>query len=146
VSTPELVRSFYERIWNAGDLDAVEELLASDLSFRGSLGAELHGRGAFLDYVRSVRSALSDYRCEIVECVTEEDRAFARMRFSGRHTAPFRGFAPTGRDVSWAGAALFCFADGVIADAWVLGDLAGLDTLLAEQAELPPETHPRPSG
>jgi len=87
----------------------------------------------FLDYVRSVRSTLSDYCCEIVECVTEEDRAFARMRFSGRHTAPFRGFAPTGREVSWAAAALFRVSDGVIEDVWVLGDLAGLDTLLAGQ-------------
>ena len=74
-----------------------------------------------------------------------DDRAFARMRFSGRHTAPFRGFAPTGREVSWAGAALFRFADEVIAEIWVLGDLAGLDTLLAEQAELRPETNTRPS-
>ena len=133
MTTPDLVRAFYERIWNDGDLGAASELLAPGLSFRGSLGAELHGRDAFLDYVRSVRSTLSDYCCEIVECVTEEDRAFARMRFSGRHTAPFRGFAPTGREVSWAAAALFRVSDGVIEDVWVLGDLAGLDTLLAGQ-------------
>ena len=145
MSTPPLVRAFYERIWNAGDLEAAEGLLASGLSFRGSLGAELRGRDAFLDYVRSVRSALSDYRCEIVDCVAEGDRAFARMRFSGRHTAPFRGFAPTGREVSWAGAALFRFAGEVIAEIWVLGDLARLDTLLAEQAELRPDTNTRPS-
>jgi len=78
----------------------------------------------------------SDYRCEIVECVAERDRAFAGMRFSGRRTAPFRGYAPTGREVAWAGAALFRFADDVIAEVWVLGDLAGLDALLAEQTEV----------
>jgi steroid delta-isomerase-like uncharacterized protein len=144
VSTPPLVRTFYERIWNAGDLGAAERLLALDLSFRGSLGAELRGRDAFLDYVRSVRSALSDYRCEIVDCVAEEDRAFARMRFSGRHSAPFRGFAPTEQEVSWAGAALFRFAYGVIAEVWVLGDLAGLDMLLAEQAEIRSESSAPP--
>lgn len=145
MSTPVLVKAFYERIWNAGDLEAAEELLAPGLSFRGSLGAELRGRGAFLDYVRSVRSALSGYHCEIVECVAEEDRAFARMRFSGRHAARFRGFAPTGRDVTWAGAALFHFSGGVIADVWVLGDLAGLDAILAEQAAPRPGTDTRPS-
>jgi predicted ester cyclase len=144
VSTPPLVRAFYERIWNAGDLDAAEGLLAPGLSFRGSLGAELRGRDAFLDYVRSVRSALSGYHCEIVDCVAEMDRAFARMQFSGRHAAPFRGFAPTGREVGWAGAALFRFADEVIADLWVLGDLAGLDALLAEQAGRRPGTRVRP--
>ena len=67
MTTSNLVQAFCERIWTAGDPGAASELLASGLSFRGSLGAELHGRGAFLDYVRSVRSALSDYRCEIVE-------------------------------------------------------------------------------
>lgn len=134
MSTPPLVDAFYERIWNAGDLGAAAELLAPDLSFRGSLGAELRGRAAFLDYVRSVRSALSDYRCEILDCVAEGDRAFARMRFSGRHTGPFRGHAPTGERVTWSGAALFRTADGRIAEVWVLGDLAGLDLLLADQA------------
>lgn len=49
MSTPDLVRAFYERIWNAGDLGAAEELLASGLSFRGSLGTELQGRDAFLE-------------------------------------------------------------------------------------------------
>jgi steroid delta-isomerase-like uncharacterized protein len=134
MSTPHLVRAFYERIWNAGDLGAADRLLADGLSFRGSLGVELRGREAFLDYVRSIRSALSDYRCEIVECVAEGDRAFAQMRFSGRHAAPFRGYPPTGQQISWAGAALFRFEEGVISRVWVLGDLAGLDALLAEQA------------
>lgn len=136
MSTPPLVHAFYERIWNAGDLGAAEELLSPSLSFRGSLGAELRGRDALLEYVRSVRSALSEYRCEVLDCVAEEDRAFARMRFSGRHTAPFRGYAPTGHQVSWSGAALFRSADGLIVEVWVLGDLAGLDMLLAEQAKL----------
>ena len=90
MGAPELIRSFYDRTWNAGEID---------------------------------------------ECVAEGDRAFARMRFSGRHTAPLRGFAPSGREVPWAGAALFRFAGGVIAEAWVLGDLAGLDAHLAEQRE-----------
>ena len=145
MSTAPLVGAFYERIWNAGELEAAEGLLAPGLSFRGSLGAVLRGRDAFLDYVRWVLSALSHYHCEIVDCVADADRAFARMQFSGRHAAPFRGFAPTGREVRWAGAALFRFADGVIAEIWVLGDLAGLDALLAEQAELGPESSTRPS-
>jgi SnoaL-like polyketide cyclase len=74
-----------------------------------------------------------------------EDLAFSRTRFSGRHTVLFRGFAPTWREVSWAGAALFRFSGGVTAEVWVLGDLAGLDALLGEQAELSPMTDTRPS-
>lgn len=130
MSTPALVDAFYRRIWNAGELDAASSLLTDAFVFRGSLGNELQGREAFLDYVRTVRTALGDYRCDILDCVTEGDRAFARMRFSGRHVGVFRGFAPTGKPVEWAGAALFRFEDFRIAELWVLGDLAGLDAML----------------
>jgi steroid delta-isomerase-like uncharacterized protein len=130
VSTPALVEAFYERIWNAGDLAAAAGLLAEDFSFRGSLGSELVGVEAFLEYVRSVRSALEGYRCEILACVSEGNAAFAKMRFSGRQVGPFQGYPPTGKIVEWLGAALFRFERGTIAELWVLGDLAGLDAAL----------------
>jgi len=128
--TPPIVEAFYRRIWNAGDLHAASELLADDFRFRGSLGAELLGIPAFLDYVREVRRALAGYRCEILECVAEAAQAFAKMRFSGQHAGPFRGFQPTGKHVEWLGAALFKFDKSRIVELWVLGDLAGLDDLL----------------
>ena len=130
MSTPQLIEAFYARIWNTGDLDAVPELLRDDFLFRGSLGMETKGRAAFANYVRSVRHALADYRCEILACVSEGDQSFAKMRFSGRHIALFRGFPPTGKPVRWLGAAWFRCEGGAIAELWVLGDLAGLDAVL----------------
>lgn len=135
MSTPALVDAFYSRIWNGGDLDAASSLLTDTFVFRGSLGTELHGREPFLGYVRMVRAALDEYRCDILDCVSEADRAFARMRFSGKHVGMFRGFAPTHEPVEWAGAALFRFERDRIAELWVLGDLASLDAMLrANQA------------
>lgn len=135
MSTPILVEAFYGRIWNQGDLAAASELLSEDFCFRGSLGSEMRGRGAFSEYVRSVRSALRDYHGEILACVTEADQAFAKMRFGGIHVASFRNYQPTGRPVQWLGAALFRFDAGVIAELWVLGDLAGLDAALETNAQ-----------
>jgi steroid delta-isomerase-like uncharacterized protein len=126
------VAAFYERIWNAGDLGAASDLLTPDFSFRGSLGSEMQGRDAFLDYVRSIRGALADYRCDLSDCVAEGDQAFAKLIFSGRHVGLFRGYAPTGKTVSWLGAALFRFRSERIASVWVLGDVAGLDAALRE--------------
>lgn len=134
MSTPKLVRAFYERIWNKGDIAATTELLAPDFLFRGSLGKEMKGVAEFQSYVRSVREVLAEYNCEILSCVAEGDQAFAKMRFSGRHVAAFRGYPATGQTVEWLGAALFRFKDSLITDVWVLGDLAGLDTLLGKQA------------
>jgi predicted ester cyclase len=82
-----------------------------------------------------VRGALAGYHCEILACVAEGNKAFAKMRFSGVHVAPFRGYQPTGRPVHWLGAALFLFDGEVIAELWVLGDLAGLDAVLQANAK-----------
>ena len=63
-----------------------------------------------------MRESLSDYSCEILTCVTEGEQAFAKMHFSGRHTAPFRGYEPTGKLVHWLGAALFRFEGDRVAE------------------------------
>lgn len=136
MSAPRLVESFYSRIWNNGDLAATSDLLTEDFCFRGSLGKEMRGYDAFGDYVRSVRGALMDYHCEILDCITEGNKAFAKMRFSGIHAAPFRGYEPTGKPAHWLGAALFVFAGERIADLWVLGDLVGLEAVLRANSKV----------
>jgi len=130
----EMVASFYADVWNRGDLSRVPALLREDFTFRGSLGAEKKGHAGFTEYVTMVRAALGDYRCDILDLVTEGRRAFARMRFSGVHRGEFLGHAPTGRRVEWMGAALFTVGDdGRLADLWVLGDLHGLAAQLAQR-------------
>jgi len=140
MSTPTLVKGFYERLWNAGDEFAMPELLSPEFRFRGSLGAQLKGHAAFWEYVCGLRTALAHYHCEILECVSEASHAFAKMRFSGIHVGVFRGRPPSGLPVHWEGAALFRFEAGRIHDLWVLGDLVGLDALLTSNA------HSRPAG
>jgi hypothetical protein len=94
----------------------------------------MQGRDAFFEYVNSVRSALDRYRCDILDCVTEGEKAFAKMRFSGIHVGPFRGYAPTGRSLQWLGAALFRMQGRQIAELWVLGDLVSLEADLKRNA------------
>jgi len=57
------------------------------------------------------------------------------LLFRGRHVGPFLGYAPTGAEVSWTGAALFRVRHGRIADIWVLGDLNGLLAQLEAQRD-----------
>jgi steroid delta-isomerase-like uncharacterized protein len=130
-----LVRRFYDEIWNHADLSAVPEILAPDVTFRGSLGSATVGLRAFVQYVRSVTGALDDYRCDIADLVAEADRVVARMTFSGIHRGPLLGVPASGRRVSWDGAAFFTIADGRVVDLWVLGDLAGLRAQLDAVAD-----------
>lgn len=129
-----LVRRFYDEIWNQQQLSSAEDLLADDLSFRGSLGPSLYGRSQFLDYVTSLTRALSNYRCEIKELVTMESRAAARMTFTGIHVGDFLGYSPTHQTVEWNGAAFFTERRGKLSEIWVLGDLFNLTQLLEKQS------------
>jgi predicted ester cyclase len=131
----KLVSEFYARVWNAGERAALDDLLSDGFTFQGSLGPEVAGRDAFWQMVTMVRGALSDYHCEILDCVSEDTCAFAKMKFSGQHTGPFRGHAPTGLMAAWHGAALFHFDGDRIAKIWVLSDTTALDAMLAANAE-----------
>jgi predicted ester cyclase len=131
----QAVEAFDDRVWNRGDKAAIPELIHADFTFRGSLGPTMTGHAAFSAYVDGVTEALADYRCTILDVVSEGERAFARMRFEGIHQAQFLGFAPTGRRVEWAGAALFTLKSDKIADLWVLGDLQGLREQLQRNAK-----------
>ncbi|MEN3371584.1 ester cyclase [Dechloromonas sp. ZS-1] len=125
-----VVQRFYADVWNKHDITAIPSLLQSDFTFRGSLGQSKTGHCEFADYVDFVHQALGAYRCDILDLVEEDNQCFARMRFSGIHRGDFFGFKPTGKKVEWAGAALFSFRDGLVADLWVLGDVYGLLQLL----------------
>ena len=122
----EQVRRFYEVLWNNHNLEAMPTILHEDLSFRGSLGDKKRGHDGFATYTNNVHNALGDYRCTIEELVSEDERVFAKMKFSGIHRGQFMGYSPTGKRVTWAGAALFTFEDKRIRDIWVLGDLIRL--------------------
>jgi predicted ester cyclase len=135
LTSRQAVEAFYDRVWNRRDKAAIPELIHADFTFRGSLGPTMTGHAAFSAYVDGVTEALADYRCTILDVVSEGERAFARMRFEGIHRASFLGFAPTGRRVEWAGAALFTVKSDKIADLWVLGDLQGLREQLQRNAK-----------
>ena len=122
----EQVNRFYHDIWNRRDKSAIAAVIDEDFLFRGSLGAEKRGHQGFEDYLDSVHLALADYHCEIEELVQDGTKVFAKMVFKGVHRGLLMGYEPTGRQVSWDGAALFHFNAGKITTLWVLGDVDGL--------------------
>jgi predicted ester cyclase len=119
----DLVGRFYDVVWNQANEAEARNILAPDFRFRGSLGSELRGPGGFIAYLRSVHAALENFICTVEEMIATPDRAACRMSFSGKHCGKFFGAAPTGRDISWNGAAFFTTAGGKITELWVLGDV-----------------------
>jgi predicted ester cyclase len=124
--TASLVRRFYDQLWNAWDDSAVDETLAPEFAFRGSLAQETSGRDGWRAYRDDVRRGAPDFSNEIVNLIACGDRAAVRLRYSGTHRGPLMDIEATGRSFAYSGAAFFAAADGLLREAWVLGDLDAL--------------------
>lgn len=137
-SPRRLVERFYHEVWNQADEAVARQILHPQFRFRGSLGPERLGPDGFIDYLRSVHAALSGYTCIIEDLIETSDRVAARMMFKGVHRGRFFDVEPTGREISWAGAAFFTTDGRQITALWVLGDVDNVKQQLSAAAKLMP--------
>ena len=121
-----LIDRFYGDMWNRFDKTVFADILHPDIEFRGSLGQTKVGFDELADYVDYIEAFAPDFHNEVVTTITEGNRTFARLSYTGTHRGEVFGIAPTGRRFEYAGAAIFTFADGLIREVWVLGDIHGL--------------------
>ena len=128
--TRELVKKFISDIWNRGEVELIPTVCHPSLRFNGHVGMDRVGHEGFARMVTTVREALSDYHCEIHSMVVETNKAFCRLRFTGKHTGNLLGYPPTGKTVAWMGASEFTCKNGKILKVWELGDLKSLEEQL----------------
>ena len=113
--TRELVKKFIADIWNRGEVDLIPEVCSPSLRFNGNAGFDRVGHEGLARMVGTIRDALDDYHCEIHSMVVENNKAFCRLRFTGKHTGTLLGFEPTHKVVAWMGATEFTCQNGVSA-------------------------------
>ncbi len=119
----EMVRQWYERMWNQWDESVFGEILDPEAKLRGSLGNEHHGYAGVSEYMRFVRAAFPDFQNRIEDMLEEGNKVFARLAYAGTHRGPLFGIPASGRKIEYSGAALFTFERGRIVEVWVLGDI-----------------------
>lgn len=122
----QLVETFYKIMWNTWSEETLRAILAADIDFRGSIGLRVTGHEGFLGYMRTIRDAFPDFHNHIEEIIATDDRAVARLTYSGTHQGALFDRPATGRRIEYAGVAMFTMAGGRISKVWVLGDLWGL--------------------
>ena len=141
-----IVNSLYAEFLNAGNPDSADQLISPD--FTGPAGK---GPEGFRASVLPLRQGFPDLHFTIQDIVVEDSRAVVRWIWKGTHSGPFAGIAPTGRQVSNEGIAIYRIEDGKIAEAWsqmdrlgVLQQIGALPPIppggLARQAEIPRRT------
>ncbi len=129
-----LIDRFYNDMWNRFDKSVFGDILDPKIHFRGSLGQTKVGFDEFGEYVDYIQAFASDFHNEVLSTITERNRTFARLSYTGTHQGEVFGLAPTGKRFEYFGAAVFTFSDGLISDVWVLGDVYGLTQQLSIDA------------
>lgn len=122
----KLIEEFYERVWNNRDVEYIPNLFVERCTFKGSIGKETRGYKGIEEYVVLITNALGNYRCKIQQVISENNKAYAKVEFSGIHKGELMGYTPSGKKLTWLGAAEFQFEEGKISSVWVLGDVFGL--------------------
>jgi steroid delta-isomerase-like uncharacterized protein len=133
-ASKQLVVRFYDELWNRGNFDAADELVAHDY-VRHDLrrGDAPPGPAGQKAVAQSFRAAFPDMRLEVEALVAEGDLVVARWTISGTHSGSWGDVAPTGRNVRFTGVNFFRVADGKIAEIWNVRDDLGL----REQVDAP---------
>ncbi len=126
----DMIKAFYERMWNELDKNLVSELMLEDVTYRTLVGDVVSGRDGYASYMDKVSGPFANFQAHILDLVEEGDRVAAKLRFSATHAGDFLGYAPTGDTLEWEGSTHFTFRDGKISDIWVLGDIFTLEQKL----------------
>jgi predicted ester cyclase len=118
VSPDAVVRAWFKEVWDEGNEDAIDRLLAPDAVAHGLGPDEIRGPDAFKPYVRTMRAALGDLEVEVVQTLTEGDRVAAHCHVVARHVGALFGAAATQRPVDFWGITIVRVRDGQIVEGW----------------------------
>lgn len=120
-----IMRRGIEEVWNKGNFDVIDELIASD--FVGHQPPdENHGPEGVKRFFRLMRSAFPDIHFKIEDQIAEGDKVVTRWTASATHQGEFQGVPATGRPGVVTGMTINRFADGKVVEGWTNLDGLGL--------------------
>lgn len=105
-------------------LDAVGEFFAPDYVVHLTSQRMALGHDGVRRILRMYRRAFPDLQIEVEILVSAKDRVAWQRTFRAIHTGAFKGFPATGRSITWREMVTSRFQDGLIAEDWLISDLA----------------------
>lgn len=134
-----LVRRLHDRVWNEGDLNIVDDVIAeSYVEHNPAVPEEIRGREAYKANVTAFREAFSGFEIVTEDVIAEGDTVVVRHTGRGTHENEFMGIETTGNSFEVPGVVVLRIEDGQVAEAWVNIDALGL--LVQLGAVTPPGT------
>jgi steroid delta-isomerase-like uncharacterized protein len=131
-------RRFFE-IWEAGDLDALDEVVAPDSVDHdpyNPYGQE--GLEGAKKTIAMYREAFPDTQFEIEDQIAAGDKVVTRWTATGTHEGELMGAQPTGKKATITGITIDRIQDGKIAEGWTNWDILKLMQTVGAVAEQEP--------
>jgi steroid delta-isomerase-like uncharacterized protein len=124
-----LVVQLYSEVFNKGNLELADDLVAADAVNHESSGPDDTDDGGperLKSVVKMLRTAFPDNHQTVEDLVAEGDKVVARVTLRGTHRGVLLGIPPTGRPVTVTSMQMFRCASGRIVEHWANRDEAGL--------------------
>lgn len=133
-SNKELVKLYYEELWNKNNKDYIDILFDDNITFHGSLNINAVGKKEFEKYMDNILTGIPNLFHGIETMICEGDAIAVRAIYNGTHKGKLFHFEASGNRIKYNGASFFKFHEGKIVDIWVLGDLTNLYSQLEKKA------------
>jgi steroid delta-isomerase-like uncharacterized protein len=123
-----LVTRYFQEVWDQGNLEAVDGLLAADFVRHGPPPTEgdIAGGSGFKGLVTMYRTAYPDLRVPIEDQFAEGNTVVTRWTARGTHRGDLMGTPPTGKPVAVPGIVIDRIEGGRIAEEWASYDALGM--------------------
>lgn len=107
-----------------GNVDAIAEFFTEDYIAHLTEQEMTGGHAAIRKVIQMYRKAFPDLQAQVEILVASKDRVAWQRTVRGTHQGSFKGFPSTGQSVVWRDMVVSRFQDGLIAEEWIVTDLA----------------------
>ena len=117
----ELIRRWFEEVWNKGRADAIAEMMAEDAVAHGlsdDAAKPLRGPQGFLPFHAQFREAFPNIEVVVEDTIAEGDKVVARCSVRGKHVGDSLGFKASGTQAEFDGITIVRIKDGKFIEAW----------------------------
>ena len=108
----------YREAHNANNLDALDHLVAADITTHSQLPGVPPGLEGGKRAHDAFLAAFPDLQTTTDDLIAEGDRVVERFTVTGTQTGPFLGAPPSGKSFTATGMSIFRLADGKIVEHW----------------------------
>ena len=111
----EALLAAYVEVWNTGELDRLDEIIAADFQRHAGPDESVRSRNDLRELISQSQAIWRDLRITVDDQMTTADSGAFRGEFHGVH-------AEVGGVVQFPVMSMVRFADGLIAEEWIIGN------------------------